>query len=129
MRPSGLTAADRAKAAADARMFAVVPGVVPGTVAGPIPSADGRALQSVLQVDLGSKGWANANKAVDAIRAITTSNPPALVVHVTGPLGIAADSNNVFKGIDSTLLFAAVAVVIVIRVQLVAIRAYRIRRA
>ena len=29
----------------------------------------------------------------------------------------------------STLLFAAVAVVIVIRVQLVAIRAYRIRRA
>jgi len=65
----------------------------------------------------------------DAIRAITTSNPPGLVVHVTGPLGIAADSNNVFKGIDSTLLFAAVAVVIVIRVQLVAIRAYRIRRA
>src|SRR5215468_4725530 len=114
VRPSGLTAADRAKAAADARRFAVVPGIVPGTVAGPIPSADGRALQSVLRVDLGSKGWANANKAVDAIRAITNSNPPGLVTHITGPLGIAADSNNVFKGIDSTLLFAAVAVVIVI---------------
>jgi putative drug exporter of the RND superfamily len=114
VRPSGLTAADRAKAAADARRFAGVPGVVPGTVAGPIPSADGQALQTVLQVNLGSKGWANANKAVDAIRAITTSNPPGLVAHITGPLGIAADSNNVFKGIDSTLLFAAVAVVIVI---------------
>ena len=42
-RASGLTAADRAKAAADARRFAGIPGVVPGTVVGPIPSADGKA--------------------------------------------------------------------------------------
>ncbi|HEY1324795.1 MAG TPA: hypothetical protein VGF32_31355, partial [Streptosporangiaceae bacterium] len=42
-RPSGLTAADRAKAAVDARRFAQIPGVVPGQVVGPIPSADGRA--------------------------------------------------------------------------------------
>ena len=34
-RASGLTAADRAKAAADARMFAQIPGVVPGTIVGP----------------------------------------------------------------------------------------------
>jgi RND superfamily putative drug exporter len=114
VRPSGLTAADRAAAAADARKFAQIPGVVPGTVIGPIRSADGQAMQTILQVNLGSKGWANANKAVDAIRAITSSNPPGLVSHVTGQLGYAADSNNVFKGIDSTLLFAAVAVVIVI---------------
>jgi len=114
VRPSGLTAADRAKAAADARRFAGVPGAVPGQVTGPIPSADGKALRTILQVNLGSKGWANANKAVDAIRAITTSDADGLVVHVTGPLGYAADSNNVFKGIDSTLLFSAVAVVIVI---------------
>jgi RND superfamily putative drug exporter len=114
VRPSGLTAADRAKAAADARSFAAVPGAVPGTVTGPIPSSDGKAMQTILQVNLGTKGWANANKAVDAIRAITTSNADGLVVHITGPLGYAADSNNVFKGIDSTLLFSAVAVVIVI---------------
>jgi putative drug exporter of the RND superfamily len=114
VRPSGLTAADRAKAAADARRFAGVPGAVPGTVIGPIPSADGKALQTILQVNLGSKGWANANTAVDAIRAITNSNPPGLVSHVTGPLGTAADSNNVFKGISGTLLYSAVAVVIVI---------------
>ena len=114
VRPSGLTAADRAKAAADARRFAVVPGVAPGTVAGPIPSADGQALLTVLQVNLGTKGAANANKAVDAIHAITRSNPPGLASYVAGPLETAADSNNVFKGIDSTLLFAAVAVVIVI---------------
>jgi putative drug exporter of the RND superfamily len=114
VRPSGLTAADRAAAAADARRFAQVPGAVSGTVIGPIPSADGQALQTILQVNLGSKGWANANNAVDAIRAITSSNPPGLVSHVTGPLGNAADSNNVFKGINGTLLYSAVAVVIVI---------------
>ena len=114
VRPSGLTAAGRAKAAADARRFAGVPGALAGQVAGPIPSSDGEAMQTIVKVNLGTKGWANANKAVDAIRAITSSNADGLVVHITGPLGYAADSNNVFKGIDSTLLFSAVAVVIVI---------------
>ena len=71
-------------------------------------------MQTILQVNLGSQGWAGANKAVDAIRAITSSNANGLVVHVTGPLGNAADSNNVFKGISGTLLYSAVAVVIVI---------------
>jgi putative drug exporter of the RND superfamily len=114
VRPAGLTAADRAKAAADARRFAQIPGVVPGTVAGPIVSADGRAVQIILQVNLGSGGWNNANKAVDAIRAITSSSPTGLESHVTGPLGNAADNNNVFKGIGGTLLYSAVAVVILI---------------
>src|SRR5215468_5287041 len=59
-RPSGLTAADRAKAAADARRFAQIPGVVPGQVVGPIPSRDGQAMQTILQVNLGTQGWANA---------------------------------------------------------------------
>ena len=114
LRASGLTAADRAKAAADARKFAGVPGAVPGQVVGPIPSADGLALQTILQVNLGAKGFADANKAVDAIHAITNSNANGLVSHITGPLGNAADSNNVFKGIAGTLLYSAVAVVIVI---------------
>ncbi len=113
-RASGLTAGDRAKAAADARMFAGIPGVVPGQVVGPIPSADGQALQTILQVNLGSQGWAGANKPVDAIRAITKSNPNGLDSHVTGQLGYAYDSNNVFKGISGTLLWSAVGVVIVI---------------
>ena len=113
-RASGLTAADRAKAAADARMFAGIPGVVPGQIVGPIESADGKALETILQVDLGTQGWAGASKAVDAIRAITNSNANGLVSHITGPLGNAADNNNVFKGIDGTLLYTALAVVIVI---------------
>jgi len=113
-RASGLTAADRAKAAADARSFAGIPGIAPGQVVGPIPSADGKALQTILQVNLGSQGWAGANKPVDAIHAITNSNPNGLDSHVTGQLGYAYDNNNVFKGISGQLLWSAVAVVIVI---------------
>ena len=68
-RATGLTAADRAKAAADARMFAGIPGVVPGTVVGPVPSADDKAIQTILQVNLGSQGWAGATKPVEIGRA------------------------------------------------------------
>src|SRR5207237_4072599 len=79
-----------------------------------ILSADGKAMQTILQVNLGPKGWANAPKAVDDIRAITNSNASGLVSHVTGPLGNAADNQNVFKGISGTLLWSAVAVVVII---------------
>jgi putative drug exporter of the RND superfamily len=113
-RTPGLTAADRAKAAADARQFAGIHGVVPGQVIGPIPSADGRAVQTILQVNLGKQGWNGAAKAADSIRAIAASHANGLASHITGPLGYAADNNQVFKGIDSTLLYSAVAVVIVI---------------
>jgi len=113
-RASGLTAADRAKAAADAKQFAGIEGVVPGRVIGPIPSADGQAMQTILQVNLGSQGWNKAATAADSIRAIAASNANGLTFHITGPLGNAADNSKVFKGIDSTLLFAAVGVVIVI---------------
>src|SRR5499425_688638 len=47
-RASGITAADRAKAAADARRFAQLRRVVPGRVTGPIPSADGKAIQTIV---------------------------------------------------------------------------------
>src|SRR5215471_6247914 len=114
-RASGLTAADRAKAAADARAFADIRGGVGvGQVRGPIPSADGKAIQTIVQVNLGSGGWNNAAKAAGSIRAITAANASGLVSHITGPLGNAADNSAVFKGIDSTLLYSALAVVIVI---------------
>jgi putative drug exporter of the RND superfamily len=113
-RRSGLTAADRAKAAADARAFASLRQVGTGQVAGPIPSADGKAMQTILQVNLGAQGWNGAATAAGSIRAITNSNADGLASHITGPLGNAADNSKVFKGIQSTLLYAAVAVVIVI---------------
>ena len=113
-RASGLTAADRAKAAADARSFAGLHGVGAGQVAGPIPSADGKAIQTIVSVNLGSQGWNGAATAAGSIRAITGSHADGLTSHITGPLGNAADSSKVFKGIDSTLLYATLAVVIVI---------------
>ena len=113
-RASGLTAADRAKAASDARSFASLGGVGPGQVVGPIPSADGKAIQTIVPVNLGAQGWNGAATAAGSIRAIISSNANGLTSHITGPLGNAADSGKVFKGIDSTLLYATLAVVIVI---------------
>jgi RND superfamily putative drug exporter len=113
-RASGLTAADRAKAAADARRFAGLHGVVPGQVAGPILSADGTAMQTIVPVNVGTQGWNGAVAPVDSMRAIAASGADGLATHVTGLLGNAADSTKVFKGLTSTLLYAAVAVVIVI---------------
>jgi RND superfamily putative drug exporter len=113
-RPSGVTAADRAKAAADVVKFAGVPGVVHGQVTGPIVARDGRAMETIALVNLGSKGWSAAGSAADSFRAIAQSGADGLTVHITGQLGYAADSSNAFKGIDSTLLFAALGVVIVL---------------
>jgi putative drug exporter of the RND superfamily len=113
-RASGLTATDRAKAAADARSFARLHGVGPGQVTGPIPSADGKAIQTIVSVNLGSQGWNGASKAASSIRAIAEQGANGVASHITGPLGNAADNSKVFKGIQSTLLYAALAVVIVI---------------
>src|SRR5215472_1149269 len=113
-RASGLTAADRAKAAADARKFAAIRGVVPGQVTGPIPSADGKAMQTLVVVNVGKQGWNGAITPVGSMRAIARAGANGLTTHVTGPLGYAADSAKVFKGVSGTLLFVALAVVIVI---------------
>src|SRR6266487_4431336 len=113
-RASGLTAADRAKAAADARSFAAIHGVSPGQVTGPIQAADGKAIQTILAINLGKQGWNGATKAAGSIRAITASDANGLTSHITGPLGNAADNSKIFKGIDSTLLYSTLAVVIVI---------------
>ncbi len=113
-RAAGLTAADKAKAAADARSFAGVPGVGAGQVVGPLASRDGKAIQTIVAVNLGKQGWNGAGKAADSLRAITQSNANGLSSHITGPLGSAADSAKAFKGIDSTLLYATLTVVIVI---------------
>jgi len=113
-RPSGVTPADKAKAAADAAKLAQVSGAVPGAVTGPITAADGKAIETIVQVNLGSKGWSAAGPVVSDIRSIGQAGANGMSVHVTGPLGSAADSGNAFKGIDGTLLYSALAVVIVL---------------
>ena len=113
-RPSGLTGADKAKAAADARRFAGVHGVVRSQLAGPIPSADGKALETIVPVNLGSKGWNGASAAATKLRVIARTDANGMTFHIAGPLGNAADSANAFKGIDGILLYATLAVVIVL---------------
>jgi len=113
-RPSGLTGADRAKAAADATRFAQVNGVVPGQVTGPILAQDGKAIETLVPVNLGSKGWNGASAAATSLRNIAQANAAGLSVHIAGPLGSAADSANSFKGIDGILLLATLVVVIVL---------------
>jgi RND superfamily putative drug exporter len=113
-RPSGVTAADKAKAAVDATKIAALPGVVHGTVTGPVTSADGKAISIIASADLGSKGWSGATSIADSLRGVATAGANGMAVHITGPLGTAADSGNAFKGIDGTLLFSALAVVIVL---------------
>jgi putative drug exporter of the RND superfamily len=112
-RASGLTPEDRAKAAADAQQFAGFEGVQ-GRPTGPIPSQDGQAMQTIIVFDLGEDGWNQAPAIADRIREVGSTGAPGLAVHVTGPFGQAADSASAFEGIDGTLLFATVGVVIFI---------------
>jgi RND superfamily putative drug exporter len=110
-RPSGLTAADREKISADALKLAGV-GHLDGQVGGPVFAADKQAAEVVVPLDLGHDGWNRAGPVVDEMRSIGGGSP-GLAVHVTGPAGYAADSSEAFKGIDGTLLYAALGVVVV----------------
>jgi len=111
-RAGGLDAGDRDKVAADAARFAAV-AHTDGTVTGPQYSADGQAAEVVVPYDLGPNGWQHASSVVSKVRAIAEGRP-GLTVHVTGPAGYAAASGDVFKGIDSTLLFGTMLIVVVI---------------
>jgi RND superfamily putative drug exporter len=112
-RPSGLTDADLAKAAADAARFSQL-AELDGQVQGPIPSSDNRAIQTIVPLDLGPDGWEKAGDLADGLSQEARSGADGLSVHIAGPLGSAADSASAFEGIDSTLLFAAAGIVIVI---------------
>jgi RND superfamily putative drug exporter len=112
-RPGGVTPADRAKAATDAASFAGVQHVVP-PVTGPIVSADGQAMVTVVRIDLSSGGWNNLKPAVTSLRTTATAGDPGLAVHITGPAGYGSDQAKAFSGIDGTLLYATVGVVVVL---------------
>src|SRR6266511_3728696 len=90
-----VTAADRAKVAADMQRFAGVQDVT-GKVLGPIPSRDGQALQVVVPVKVNSKGngWQQLTPRVEQLRSIAHANA--------------------FSGFDTTLLYITAAIVIVI---------------
>ncbi|WP_236656676.1 MMPL family transporter [Streptacidiphilus jiangxiensis] len=119
-RDGGITPADTAKADADAQAFARIDHVI-GRVQPPARSADGKALQTTVLIDLAKDkkdssqgGWNNLGPAVDSMRKIATSGDTGLTVHVGGPGGFGADQAKAFSGIDGTLLYSTLAVVIVL---------------
>jgi RND superfamily putative drug exporter len=111
VRPSGVTPTDLRKAAADARAFAALP-AVQGRVTGPIPSADHKAIQTIVGADLGYN--ANISGFVTGLQTTAARGDPGMTVHIAGPAASAADEVKIFKGIDSTLLYATLAVVIIL---------------
>jgi RND superfamily putative drug exporter len=110
VRPSGLTKADLAKVAQDTRTFAALPHA--GQVLGPVPAKDGKAAEILINAHL---GYSNAiTNFVNKLNSVAGSGDPGLHPYVTGPAASAADSVKIFKGIDSTLLYATLGVVIVL---------------
>jgi len=112
-RTDGITDADRAVAAADARSFATLD-LVEGEVVGPIPSDDGQALEILVPVNLDANGWNKLPALVEDMTAQSAAGESGLTMFVTGPAGVNADFAKAFEGIDSTLLYATLAVVILI---------------
>ncbi|QMU74438.1 MMPL family transporter [Streptacidiphilus sp. PB12-B1b] len=112
-RAGGLTPADHAKAAADAAAFAKVQDVS-GPVAGPITAKDGKALETIVPIDVNGGSWTVLTTVVDHLRTLATSGDPGLTAHITGPAGNGADQGKAFSGIDGTLLYATLGVVVVL---------------
>ena len=111
VRDSGVTAADLAKADADARYFASLP-VVDGRVAPPVVSADHKAIVTDIGSDLGYNS--DLSGFISTVQNTATRGANGLSVYVGGPAASANDELKIFKGIDSTLLYSALAVVIVL---------------
>ncbi|WP_173390677.1 MMPL family transporter [Actinomadura litoris] len=118
-----VTAADRAKAAADVARLTTVTGDPKGSkpphritesVQGPTVARDGKAIQTIINVKVGNDGWNLLGPAVDDYRDIVQNGGSGLKAHVTGPAGYGGDFSNVFSGFDKTLLFITAAIVIAI---------------
>ncbi|MEU9786189.1 MMPL family transporter [Streptomyces phaeochromogenes] len=116
-RESGLTAGERAQIAEDARQIKELRahGILGAETRGPVfdRRTDPRAAQILVPIRMDEKGWEEISPAVDSIRDVTGKGGDGLAVHVTGPGGTSADFSEAFEGIDSTLLFSAMTVVIV----------------
>jgi putative drug exporter of the RND superfamily len=110
-RPSGITPADLSKARADARQFAALP-AVHGRVTGPTLSPDHQALETIVGADLGYRS--DLSGFINGLNATASAGDPGLAVHITGPAAVANDEVQIVKGIDTKLLFATLAVVIVL---------------
>ena len=83
-----------------------------GQVVGPIPSPDQKAAQTIVTFDLGKNGWNQLPDKAKQLRKVAAVDGATL--HLAGQGGQAADSAEAFEGLDGSLLFTTVGVVIVI---------------
>ena len=112
-RNAGVTPQDRASLSTQIAQFAALEPDDRAS-AGPIPSHARKALQVVAPVHAGGAGWSQLAATVATMRSIARTSPAGLSAHFTGPGGAAAVSLAAFSGIDGTLFYPALAVVIVI---------------
>jgi RND superfamily putative drug exporter len=112
-RADGVTAADLAKAKADAAAFEKIENVV-GQPQGPVTAQDGRAIQTVVQVHKDKSGWEGLGKVVDAITDVGKANANGLGFHVTGPAGYGADSIKAFGGGGGLTAITALVVIVIL---------------
>ena len=126
-RDGGLTEDDLAQIEADGPEIAEIDGVTDEGVltpaaaeaaasqGAPVPtlvSDDGEVAYLYFVLNFGTNGWNDIPDAADQIREIATLDGGQ--VHLAGYGGQAADSAEAFEGIDTNLIFATLAVVIVI---------------
>lgn len=116
-RESGLTGADRTRIAEDKQQLMTLRahGVRGAETRGPLYDSQNApaAAQIFVPITMDEDGWERIGPAVDSVRDVVGGSEGGLAVHITGPGGVAADSADAFSGIDSTLLFAALAVVVI----------------
>jgi RND superfamily putative drug exporter len=116
-REGGLTEGDLAAIRGQVPRLQAMDGVV-GEVRAPDPSIpmtiseDGAVAQTVVTYNFGKDGWNALPDVADRLREITAIE--GVTTHIAGAGGQAADSAEAFAGIDGTLLFASLGVVIVI---------------
>jgi RND superfamily putative drug exporter len=108
-RSAGVTPDDTRSIASRVTALAAIDGV--GTVAGPIPSADGKALQVFVPVN----SSADAKTVIAEVRKVAVDGiPSGLTSYTTGPAALGVDFGAAFGGIDGILLLVALLAVFVI---------------
>ncbi|MFF7195347.1 MMPL family transporter [Streptomyces sp. NPDC008079] len=117
-RPGGLTDADVAKVGADAASVKSLTahGIVGSRTVGPQLDrrTAPRAALLIVPITIDPSGWSTIADAVEQLRSTVGQGDDGLRTHITGPGGFSADSADAFAGIEGTLLYAALAVVVVI---------------
>ena len=116
-RADGLTAQDRQQITQDVQQLKALRahGIRGAEVQAPVYDrrTAPHAAQIYVPITMDAQGWQRIAPAVDSIRDQVGKGGGGLAVHITGPGGTSADFSKAFEGIDSTLLFSAMGVVIV----------------